>query len=497
MTNILSERASRIGEQVGSYRLVRFIGAGGMGEVYEARHSILGTRQAIKFLRRELASRPDLYARFEQEARIASTLENRHIVKVRDHRLSDDGMPYMVMDLADGRSLASVLGERGRLPVTRAVNLVHQACIGLRVAHAANIVHRDLKPENLYVCPQDDGTELLKILDFGIAKHLGAGESGPTTQTGSNLGTAHYMSPEQAQGKRRAIDHRTDIYALGVILYELLSGKKPHDGDSYNEVLIHIVTQRPVSLAALCPSLPRELVNIVHRAMARDPTARFQAAAEFADALGGLRPNGIDSTDFGISLQPATTPRSSALDTLASGSDGGPEALGSETPSLPYVEPVARRAALVPGRNRPWWRSLVLQFCYALLLAAAVTTAGLWLRAPSTDRPASRTGPRTSPRASPSTPDVGTATKTFVPALSAAVLSTNVPEASARPSGRTSAAGRLAGQSRTSRQTPTLPRLQGPQSAASSDASLTPKRPTIDDPLPPTPHAPGIPTLME
>ncbi|HEY5957877.1 MAG TPA: serine/threonine-protein kinase, partial [Polyangiaceae bacterium] len=195
MASQFSNQSFRVGDPIGDYVLVRFIGAGGMGEVYEARHKLLGTRQAIKFLRRDHVCRSDLLARFEQEARIASTLDSQHIVKVREFCLTKTATPYMVMDLANGGSLASVLAQVGQLEATRAIDLAHQVGVGLCVAHEKRIVHRDLKPDNLYVCPQDDGTELLKILDFGIAKHLGSTNSGPTTETGSNLGTAHYMSP--------------------------------------------------------------------------------------------------------------------------------------------------------------------------------------------------------------------------------------------------------------------------------------------------------------
>jgi serine/threonine protein kinase len=497
MTNMLSDRSSRIGEQVGGYSLVRFIGAGGMGEVYEARHATLGTRQAIKFLHRDLVRRPDLYARFEQEAQIAGTLENQHIVKVRDFRLTDDGMPYMVMDLAVGRSLAGVLAEQGRLELVRAVDLIHQACIGLGVAHAANIVHRDLKPENLYVCPQDDKTELLKILDFGIAKHLDAGESGPTTETGSNLGTAHYMSPEQAQGARRAIDRRTDIYALGVILYELLSGRRPHEGESYNEILIRIVTQKPPPLDTFCTNLPQELVEIVARAMARDPLARYQAAADFANALATLRINSGDRTEGEVSLQPSAAPRSSDLDTLASHPDGQSAEFASAVDSSTHPGAAARRASTEPKGKQPWWMSLTLQFCYALVVAAAITAAGLWLRGSSTVRQVSPVGYRAPSSATASALPEGRGNMSGGARATLADVATNHPKVSAKPSGRTSAPGRLAGQSRTSQKTPIEPMEQVHEKPIPLNASPTPKAPTIDEPLPPAPHAPGVPPVME
>ncbi len=503
MTSLFPDQISRIGARAGGYRIIRFIGSGGMGEVYEALHATLNTRHAIKFLRRELVRRPDLYARFEQEARIAGTLSNRHIVKVRDFGLTDDGLPFMVMDLADGRSLASILSEQRRLKVDRAVDLIHQACVGLSVAHAAKIVHRDLKPENLFVCAQHDGTELLKILDFGIAKHFGAGASGPTTETGSNLGTAHYMSPEQAQGARHAIDHRTDIYALGVILYELLSGKKPHDGDSYNEILIRIVTQKPVPLDEFCPNLPRELVNIVHQAMARDPSNRFQAAREFASSLARLRTSGNALTGFGISLQPASRPRSPDWVTLAAGSDGRPNATASTARDSSEPKLTPRLASTMPWPRETRWTSLGLQFFYALVGAAAVTAAGLWLmRGRTVHRSASpmvHRAPNTAdlPTVRPASVNVTTSRA----ATAMAAIPPNSPQAptklSTKPSGATSTPGQPPGQSRARRSTAHGTVEQNQAVPTKSEGNSVPTRPTIDDPLPSSPHAPGVSPVME
>ena len=396
MTAESSDQASRVGQQVGDHRLVRFIGAGGMGEVYEAEHTTFGTRQAIKFLRRDLARRLDLVARFEREARIAANLQSQHIIKVRDFRLGNDGMPYMVMDLAEGRSLAHILAEQGRLTLGRAVDLAHQVCVGLCVAHAAQIVHRDLKPDNLYVGPGDDGTDLLKILDFGIAKQLGAGDLGPTTATGTNLGTAHYMSPEQAQGARRAIDHRTDIYSLGVVLYEMLAGRKPYEGESYNELLIRIVTQSPVPLDAFNPDLPPELVSLVHRAMAREPADRFRTALEFADALARLRREGIQSIGLGLALQPATPPRSSDSATLASGPGSRPPAPGHATPLGGQrggnPSSTAKRERRNPEQQRPRKYGLGLLILLSIVALATIAAALLVQRSSSTDTQTSPNG---------------------------------------------------------------------------------------------------------
>lgn len=496
MASVFSNQTLQVGERIDDYRLVRFIGAGGMGEVYEAEHLLLGTRQALKFLRRDHWSRSDLLARFEQEARIASTLDSRHIVKVRELRVAAGTTPYMVMDLAAGRSLASILAECGQLKVTRALDLVHQACVGLCVAHDRRIVHRDLKPENLYVCPLDDGAELLKILDFGIAKHFGATDLGPTTETGSNLGTAHYMSPEQAQGVRHAIDHRTDIYSLGVILYELLSGTRPYEGESYNEILIRIVTQRPVPLAALRPNLPVELMQLVDRAMQRAPSERFQSANEFAGALAPLLASDAEPARFGLTLMPATRPRSPDMGTL-------------DVPGAPADRAEIRRAVplqheqahLVEAQAAAPLRGLFAnprtQFLLALAAIATVTAFAFLLRETSRDKPEPTAGVHPELTALP-TGSVATQTahQTEQSARHAPVVASS--ESPGSPDSPT-------GTARVEKQKPFLRANTVPSSASLqkaphtklSGSNVARKRPAIDEPLPPNPHAPGVSPVME
>jgi serine/threonine protein kinase len=523
MTSVRSAQASRVGELVGGYRLVRFIGAGGMGEVYEAHHTTLGTRQAIKFLRGDMVRRVDLVARFEQEARIADALQSRHVIKVRELGRSHDGTPYMVMDLAEGRSLARILAEQRRFHAARAVGLVHQACVGLRVAHDAQIIHRDLKPENLYVCSESDGTELLKILDFGIAKHLGGSDPGLTTETGSNLGTAHYMSPEQAQGAKRAIDHRTDIYSLGVILYEMLSGTKPHDGESYNEILIRIVTQSPVPLDALRPDLPGRLVAVVHRAMAREPGERFQSAFELANALAALETQRIESADLGPALRPAARSRSSAMVTLGSEPEAPPStpvrAPASVGRGADAVSPAVRGRGTLPGQQRPRASRARLPLFLAIVAVAAVATAALALRSISRETRAPAMGPAAQPTSpllprkdeghGETRPRAGTRERlpgevsagSTRPARPATLLTPELlesrPGASAKASRGTSASGQHGGRSHVIRQPPLARPKRAMTAPRPADMSSAAKPPTIDEPLPPSPHAPGVSPVMQ
>jgi serine/threonine-protein kinase len=281
----VSDAAARLGETVGGkYRVQRYLAAGGMGVVYEARHLLVGRRFAIKFLRPELVKKRESLARFQREAQAAGALESENVTAVLDFGVVPDGSPYLVMEYLVGENLERLLAREGPLPLDRASELVLQASRGVQAAHAAGIVHRDLKPQNLFACRRDDGTELVKVLDFGVAKLGTFDDANSATRTGSVLGTPAYMSPEQARGER-TIDHRADVYALGAILYELVSGQRPHPGDSPNAVLHHISTQPAVPLAAARPELPAGLLEVVARALAAEPEQRFPSAEEFAQAL--------------------------------------------------------------------------------------------------------------------------------------------------------------------------------------------------------------------
>jgi serine/threonine-protein kinase len=277
--------ATRIGELVGSkYRIVRLLAQGGMGVVYEAQHTVVRRRFAVKFLRRELAERRDILTRFHHEAEAAGALESENIAAAVDFGIADDGAPYIVMEYLVGESLTALLARQGPLPVGRAADLVAQAARGIAVAHAAGIIHRDLKPQNLFVCRRQDGTDLLKVLDFGVAKLQAADEMNAATRTGAMVGTVAYMSPEQARGDK-IIDARSDVYALGAILYELCSGRKPHPGDSPNAILHHIATQPAAPLASVAPELPAGVPEVVARALDAAPEARPASVEALAEAL--------------------------------------------------------------------------------------------------------------------------------------------------------------------------------------------------------------------
>jgi serine/threonine protein kinase len=281
----VTERAERrLGEVVGGkYKISRFLAAGGMGSVYEAQHTVVKRRFAVKFLHPDLARKRDLLTRFQREAEAAGALESENVAAAIDFGVTGDGSPYIVLEYLGGLSLDLLLEAEGTLPAGRATELVQQACRGVQAAHALGIVHRDLKPHNLFVCRREDGTDLVKVLDFGVAK-LEALENSAVTRTGTVLGTPSYMSPEQARGEK-SVGQAADVYALGAILYELLSGKKPHPGASHNAILHHISTQPAVPLASAREGLPEGLVAVVEQALAGAAEARPASAEVLGRAL--------------------------------------------------------------------------------------------------------------------------------------------------------------------------------------------------------------------
>jgi serine/threonine protein kinase len=276
---------AEIGQLInGKYRVVRLIGDGGMGSVYEAQHELLGSGVALKFLHPELAEEFSLKERFLQEAHVSATIQNPHIVRVLDVDVTN-GVPFLVMDLLKGQSLQRRLSEQGRLGVEQALGYIFQILAGLQAAHERNIVHRDLKPDNVFITFGHNGEELLKILDFGIAKvKQAAGEKGNLTQPGAVMGTPEYMAPEQAYSADQ-VDARSDVYSVGVMLFEMLSGKRPAEGETPQDIAQQILFGKALRLDQLVPELPLGLVRVIHTAIEPRPEDRWNDARALREAL--------------------------------------------------------------------------------------------------------------------------------------------------------------------------------------------------------------------
>jgi serine/threonine-protein kinase len=271
----------------GTYKIEALLGRGGMGAVFLASHTRLAGKQvAIKILHTELDA-ADIVARFRREAEIAAKLNHPNIVGVIDYNVTPDGMPYLVLDYLEGETLAQCIA-RGPLPLDQVLSIVRQVGSALAAAHRAGIVHRDLKPQNIFLVPTEvDGrhVEIAKVLDFGISKIRGS--QTVKTQDSALLGTPQYMAPEQATGQHANIDERTDVFALGAIVYEMLSGQPAFAGASIPEVVFKVVYEQPAPLAPQAPAVPPPVVAAVTRAMAKPSEERFATVAAFVEALTG------------------------------------------------------------------------------------------------------------------------------------------------------------------------------------------------------------------
>jgi serine/threonine-protein kinase len=270
------------------YQVERWIGGGGAGAVYRARHLMIGQPVALKLMRRGLERDAEAVARFRREAQAAAAIGHPRIPRVLDLGVTGDGRPFLVMDLLEGRDLRALFEAEAPMPPEHAVDLTVQILEGLDAAHRAGIVHRDIKPANVFVVPNPEGRESVRLLDFGLSRMTEPMRTGALTAAGAVLGTPYYMAPEQAAGAS-SVDHRADLYSTAVLLYQALSRALPFPGDSVESVLVRIASSSPVPLAQVAPGTPPALVAVVERGMARDPAARWPTAQAFARALLDVR----------------------------------------------------------------------------------------------------------------------------------------------------------------------------------------------------------------
>jgi serine/threonine protein kinase len=375
--------SSVVGQTLGSYRLMEVLGQGGMGVVYLGEHALLGRKAAIKVLRPELSKRPDIIARFFNEARATSQVRHPSIVSCIDFGYDRSGSAFIVMEFLEGESLADRLEHLRRLPWARAVLVAKQVASALDAAHEVGVVHRDLKPDNVFLIPDSEvlGGERAKVLDFGIAKLAGdAGDDGVSsvfrTRTGSLMGTPVYMSPEQCRGAGK-VDQRTDIYSLGCVLYQMVCGSPPFVAEGYGDLITMHITMTPAPPRALERSLPDWLDRVILRMLAKNPGER----------QGGMREL-IAELERGIG-NPGTLPQSMGapvgppLGSSPYVATGTPTTLGSSA-----SESIINRRRAGDWSSRRWLWPLVLGVTLAGAAGAvAVATGGEGAEPPAAAAP--------------------------------------------------------------------------------------------------------------
>ncbi len=272
------------GQSIGNYRILSKLGTGGMGAVYLAEHPLIGKKVALKVIHRELAGNRDVVSRFFQEARAVNKIGNEHIVEIHDFGVTPEGDHFYIMEYLEGQTLASVLGKESVFGVMRALHIGAQMASALAAAHASGVIHRDLKPDNIMLMKKLGDPDFVKVLDFGLAKMFLAGTSSVKTAAGVLLGTPQYMSPEACESKRD-VDHRTDIYALGILLFQMMTGMLPFDGETMGEVLVKQVTALPPAPRGLNPAIPPAVEQILLRCLAKRVDQRFSTMNALREAL--------------------------------------------------------------------------------------------------------------------------------------------------------------------------------------------------------------------
>jgi serine/threonine protein kinase len=319
----------------GRYRILRLLGEGGMGAVFLAEHAALGRQVAIKFLHAEYATKEEMVGRFAREAQAAAAIHHKNIIEVFDVGISQQGEPFLVMEYLEGESLAQLLKRAGPLNLAATCAVIEPALLALRAAHRKGIIHRDLKPDNLFLAYLPDESPVVKLIDFGISKFTQGESDKLRTKTGSIMGTPAYMSPEQARALP-GLDHRSDLYSMGTIMYEMLVGALPYAGNSFSEYLANLLMEEPRPPLSLRADFPAEAEPVLRRAMAKEPSARFQTADEMLEALQELK---------------SFKERVDRLSILASTIQVRAFAAGDLGPTLPAVNvPTAPKSG-----GRPWW----------------------------------------------------------------------------------------------------------------------------------------------
>jgi len=389
---------------LGKYRIDRVLGRGGMGVVVEAHHLALDERVALKFLLPQLAVLPDATERFLREARAVIRIKGEHVARVMDVGTLQTGEPFLVMEFLEGEDLLKVLKRAGQLPIFEAVDYVIQACDAIAEAHALGIVHRDIKLANLFRTVGPDGSVIVKVLDFGISKVSGSKGIDRLTRTAMTMGSAHYMSPEQMHSMRD-VDHRADIYSLGVTLFTLLAGQHPFPGDSVPAVYANILTGTPVDLGRLRPDVPEPLARAIARAYAREPAGRYPSVAELVFAISAYAPPQSKPTiDRVARMTGRAAPPSVPLPHPPFGDLPAPP---PSPPALAGDMNTEAATQILPPRRAPSKAPLVVAVLGCVVTMLALAGGLLWMRSRTTPAPAetSEATPPPPPPEATSTPE--------------------------------------------------------------------------------------------
>ena len=380
----------------GRYAIEGVLGEGGMGTVYRTRHTTLGRALALKVLRSDLAQETELAGRFLQEAQATAAIKHPNIVSITDFGRLPDQRPYFVMELLSGRTLAALLKAGGALPARQATRIAMSIASGLEAAHAARVVHRDLKPENVFLI-DDEGKEL-RIVDFGAALVMGGSR---LTKQGIVFGTPHYMSPEQAGGK--PVDHRADIYALGIILYEMLTGRVPFEGDTYMGVLTQHMFVAPPPPSQIVPDLGGKLGAIeavVLRALEKEPDARYASMHAFEEALDHARDAHVPSPSWPAPAHASAPPPRGIADDL----------------ELPTMGEIRERLSQTEGLERRTRMRTIVTVVVGLALVVVFVAVGLHVISGNPPAPAVTVAPTATPAPTP-TPSPSPTLSITTPAL--------------------------------------------------------------------------------
>jgi eukaryotic-like serine/threonine-protein kinase len=363
-----------VGQTVGNYTVTAKLGEGGMGTVFLAEHPVIGSRVALKAIHPEYARSPEVVSRFVNEARAVNQIGHDHIIDIHDFGTTPAGDFYFIMEYLSGEMLSDQRGRQVVFSAARALNIVAQIADALSASHERGVIHRDLKPDNVFLITRDGRPDFVKVLDFGLAKLTTASGAVPayTTDAGIVMGTPYYMSPEQCEG-RAELDHRSDVYSLGVILFELLTGQVPFAGEGYGEVMTKHISLPAPSARRFVPGLPIALDAILSRALAKDPDARFQTMAELREVLL--------STESALS-PPPTPVIERDVERALERDPSGPLLLGgaSSTPTPPafsfqqHVGEVGEAVDIRPRRSRG---GLFVLGAAAALAAVALANSGV------------------------------------------------------------------------------------------------------------------------